>query len=548
MARFYITLLLAALPLTGSAGLLTPGQALQRARAVIGRAADVRSGVGTPGGDIQPLDSAWQLRQSYTPGLYLFDGADGHGFVVAPASEHAPGVLAYGQDATLDLTVPAVRAWVDAAVQYVARVDSIGGADSDPDSLPTAVAPLLTTQWNQTSPYNSQCPLSYGRRSMTGCVATAMAQIIRANRYAQSTEVRNYMDGSTRRSFDFAEPFDWDLMPARLTDQSPSAEIQAVGRLMLGSGLAVNTSYAWNESAAYNEDVPYALTQYFGYNPDLTVYAWRSLYSNGDWDRLLCSELQAGRPLFYAGGIHAFVLDGVDANGLYHFNWGWGGACDGYYSLLSLTPGAGGTGAGSGNFTDHQLVVRAVPGSVTEAADIFHVAGSCTYAEGGLNTLFQLAGTPHDHIVYPWLLVQDAAGQRVYAHRMGAVPLQAYGYSAGRNGQQLPLGQMELPAGEYRVYPGIALSYAEQPQRAYAMPGAQPFVLLTVAADGTASYSNDVQGLPDVPEQTGGSSGVGDVFTPTGPAVYKCVRNNRLLIVTPQGTYTPDGIKFDANL
>lgn len=533
MTKRYITLILALLPLLIHAAPLTPQRALERALSTLYR---------TSVGRQQPAREDWLLSHEQYSELYVFERSVGTGFIVTPADDSCMEVLAYSADNPFDFTHPGVRAWLDDAAGYAARTVARDSSDQTTDSTIAPVAPLVQTQWNQTSPYNSQCPLSYGRRSMTGCVATAVAQIIRANRYAQSTETRNYMDGSTRRTFDFAEPYVWDSMPALLTEQSPAAEIQAVSRLMLGSGLAVNTSYAWNESGAYNEDVPYALTQYFGYNPELTVYAWRSLYTTADWDRLLRSELRAGRPLFYAGGIHAFVLDGVDTTGLYHFNWGWGGACNGYYSLLSLVPGAGGTGAGSGNFTDHQLCVRAVPGDVAQAADIFHIAGSCSYDAGGFNTLFQLAGTPHDYTVYPWLIVQDAEGVRRYAHRMGVVPLQAYGYSAGRSGQQLPLTQMELAPGEYRVYPGVSLSANVVPDRAYPMPGSQPFVLMTVNADGTAAYSNEVDGLADVPEQSG-STGVESVIVPAAQPVFKYIYNGVLQIKTPNGTFGADGVE-----
>lgn len=531
-----------------AATLLTPDQALERALTHIASTSQGNhySAGNQPAGDRLSCAGAtrgascdWSLADcrlsaAGSPAVYVFSRNDSAGFIVVPADVNIPSVLAYSDAGMLDTTVPGVEAWLQAAAEYT-------GEDADSTSTRMPVAPLLSTRWNQTAPYNSMCPMSYNRRSMTGCVATAMAQVVHSNRYASSSEIRNYMDGSIRRSFDFSVPFEWDLMPDQLTESSDAERIQAVGRLMLGCGLAVNTSYAWNESGAYNEDVPYALTQYFGYNPDLTVYAWRSLYSNTDWDAMIYSELSAGRPLYYAGGIHAFVLDGVDANGLYHFNWGWGGASDGYFSLLSLAPGAGGTGAGSGNFTDKQLAVRAIPGNVSEAMDIFHVAGSCTHSESGINTLYQLAGTPYDRTIYPYLIVQDSHGQRVYTHRMGAVPLQAYGYSAGRSGQALPLSAMALSAGEYRVYPGVALTPADTPTRAYAMPGAQPFILLTVAADGSVTYSNDVYSLPDIPETDQVPTAVtalpADLPADTAPRVRKYLRGSTIYI----GNYTVSG-------
>ena len=442
--------------------------------------------------------------------LYLYASPVKEGFMLLSASDLTVPVLAYNTTGPFDASLPGVKAWMEGAAEYVSRAES--GVDaqsiSEGDAEMVAISPLMSTQWNQTDPYNGECPLSYGRRSMTGCVATAMAQILHTNRFAKGDFVRNYMDGSVRRQFDYGLGFQWDLMPDRLTAQSAAEERAAVCRLMLGAGLAVNTSYAWNESGAYNEDVPYGFVDKFGYNPDLTVYAWKSLYTDADWARLLYAELQMGRPVFYAGGIHAFVLDGYDGSGLWHFNWGWGGVSDGYYSLLSLGPGAGGVGAGSGDFTDRQLMVRAIPGDVTDALDIFHVAGSVTWTGAGFDTLFQLAGTPYNHNVYPSLIIQDAEGRRVYEQPISVVPLEAYGYASGRNGVTLSLAGINLPAGEYRIYPGVTIDASATRRRAYPMPGAQRFVVLTVGADGTVIYSNDTSALPDIPERDDVSLGL----------------------------------------
>ena len=227
----------------------------------------------------------------------------------------------------------------------------------------SAVAPLLTTQWNQQPYYNLLCPADannpYSGHSVTGCAATAMAQVVRYWQWPnEGINQHSYVSNYGTLSVDFGSTtYDYNNMPDKLTAGSSSVQINAVATLMYHCGVSLNMDYGTNESSASLADIPNALERYFAY-PDGGVLVSKSDYSDSDWSALIKNELDHSRPVLYAanqasGGGHAFVCDGYDANGLFHMNWGWGGIDDEYYSLTSLyTPHAG------YNFTQNHIIIK----------------------------------------------------------------------------------------------------------------------------------------------------------------------------------------------
>ncbi|RLA76021.1 MAG: hypothetical protein DRG30_03745 [Epsilonproteobacteria bacterium] len=225
--------------------------------------------------------------------------------------------------------------------------------------------------WDQSPYYNAKCPFDsrdVSGHAVVGCTATAMSQIMR---YYQSptwgTGSFSYVDPTYGTQYaDFGSTsYQWSSMPYQLTNNSSSSEIDAVAILSYHAGVSIETEYGWSwdgaqggpGSAAIPEAVPNALKNYFGYIESDIYYRNDNL---SGWDGWLQAELSASRPLFYAGfnsnGGHAFVLDGYDGSGYYHFNWGWAGSSNGYYSLDNLTPGGN-------NFTYDQKAVKIVASS-----------------------------------------------------------------------------------------------------------------------------------------------------------------------------------------
>lgn len=212
---------------------------------------------------------------------------------------------------------------------------------------PDSVGPLLTTTWDQGQYYNTLCPEDAAGPDghvYTGCVATAMAQIINYWGYPiHGRGVRSYnheIYGDLSVNYDSAT-YDYTNMPAALTTSSTPVQVNAVAKLMYDCGVAVNMSYGPNESGAKAIDVVPALVNQFGMNPKIG-FTNSSYYTNEQWLDLIKSNIGNGVPVFYAGdpdeffqvpGSHAFVLDGYNSDDFIHINWGWGGVFDGWFIL-----------------------------------------------------------------------------------------------------------------------------------------------------------------------------------------------------------------------
>ena len=224
----------------------------------------------------------------------------------------------------------------------------------------TSVSPMLTTTWNQSPYYNNLCPDSAGVHAVTGCTATATAQVMKFwNWPVTGTGSHTYTDdnfGTLSANFG-ATTYQWSSMPNALNSSSTTAQINAVATLMFHVGVAVEMDYGIGSSGAYTNSYGYsdlacsenALKDYFSYKNTIhSVY--KDQTTDAVWVSVLTAEMDAGRPVIesgHGGGGHAFVVDGYDNNGLFHINWGWGSAYDGYFAHDALNPGGGGTGSGS---------------------------------------------------------------------------------------------------------------------------------------------------------------------------------------------------------
>jgi hypothetical protein len=210
----------------------------------------------------------------------------------------------------------------------------------------SSVAPLLKTQWGQDTPYNDLCPV-YNRtdKSPSGCVATTMAQIMKYHRYPDAgtgetpfyTVLKNqYMQSVNLDNYSY----NWDILKNQYLGASTKEAKGEIAKLMYHCGLSVQMDYGKTSSASVY-DAGVALMKYFKYDKGLQLFTG-SYYSNEEWKDILYKELDAKRPVFYSGFSaeeegHAFVCDGYDSNGLFHFNWGWDGQLDGYFVIDDIT-------------------------------------------------------------------------------------------------------------------------------------------------------------------------------------------------------------------
>lgn len=208
-------------------------------------------------------------------------------------------------------------------------------------SVDNEVEPLTTSIWNQPNPYNALCPedeAGPGGNALTGCVATAMAQIMYYWRYPihGSGQHSYYSSNYGTISANFGDAtYNWDAMQ----DAADPSNYWETAEISFHAGVGVNMDYGPDASGAQSSTVPYALYTYFNYS-NSAQYLQKSSYLITAWEAMLQSELDAGHPLYYSGysneGGHAFVFDGYQGDNYYHINLGWGGAENGYYTLQDV--------------------------------------------------------------------------------------------------------------------------------------------------------------------------------------------------------------------
>lgn len=332
---------------------------------------------------------------------YVFNRGNNEGFVIVSADDRTNKVFAYSYTGHFDINnLPQQAAW------YIKRYDKgmealLSGADNalntlrSTKSLGEPIQPLLEKEritWNQGAPYNDLCPtFGEGQRAYTGCVATAVAQILRYHKFPKHAVGKvSYSDRGTRRNMNFkTEPYDWaNMLPdyPNYGKQASQAERAAVARLLVEVGYAVHMSYAvdnYGSSGAMSQIVPNALRDHFNCNKSVH-YMGRFNYPDSVFRSTIYNELKHNRPVYYSGaeetssGGHAFVCDGYDENGLFHFNWGWGGVANGYFMLENLQPSSLGAGAGEGKFSGLEDIVVGIEESKGDNEPLYPVLPNAT--------------------------------------------------------------------------------------------------------------------------------------------------------------------------
>lgn len=308
--------------------------------------------------DNTPL--AKRIRRTAAPAPTLADSSAVYmavnthdGFVLVGADDRLPEVLGYSDHASFDPDnlSPEFRFWMQCYEEELSQI-------TNPLSPPlrggwggVSVSPLLSSTWNQSSPYNDLAPLynETGGRCVTGCVATAMAQVMFYHKHPEiGTGSHSYLWVSTNPvgksatlSANFGQTvYDWSSMLNSYKSYTPQ-QATAVATLMYHCGVSVDMGYG-QSSGAYTEKVPVALNTYFGYDPNYQRIR-KDMYPADSLNCIIAAELKANRPVLVSGsndeGGHAFVCDGCDNRGYFHINWGWGGSNDGYYLLTALNPG-----------------------------------------------------------------------------------------------------------------------------------------------------------------------------------------------------------------
>lgn len=408
--------------------------------------------------------------------FYVFnhDGADG--FIIVSADDRANAILGYSDTGTFEYDkLPAdIKSWFAGysdQITYI-RSSKIKAAAEESTVLDKEVQPLLgDIQWNQDSPYNDMCPVyDLNSRCATGCVATAMAQVMYYHKWPEQgsgshTYSPSILGGGTLTADFGSTSYDWNGMLPKYDDSSSDASREAVARLMLHCGIAVDMEYSVS-SGATSQAVPYALYTYFNYDKGV-AYRARTNYGSAEWDDIIINEINNGRPIVALGrssaGGHAFVFDGYDRNGLIHVNWGWGGMSNGYFRTSALAPSSQGIGGSTGGFNYDQYIVTGIQRPQSDSEEDIEListeglVASEETVDNGATLNFRLCGMLanagwQDASYTYGLMLTDADGniQKVIDTGMnGNLPV---GYQIfGPQFDDISLGT--LSDGEYILYP-----------------------------------------------------------------------------------------------
>ena len=291
--------------------------------------------------------------QNNDAAYYVFNAQD-KGFVIVSGDDRTAPILAYSLNDKFDENElpPHIKSWLQ---HYADEIEALGNIQVPARRIVVThpeIAPKITTKWNQGSPYNLQCPIYNKQYSVTGCVATATAQVMKYHKCPSGT-MPSGLDGYTTRKLGIvvdalpATSFDWNNMLDEYGSSATTTQKNAVAKLMRYCGQINEMNYSPDASGAYYHVDLYVSK--FGYAKGARR-AFSEDYSISEWDELIYNELVNDRPVLYegqsTGGGHAFVVDGYK-DGLYHVNWGWGGAYDSYFRLTVMEPGGGGIGASS---------------------------------------------------------------------------------------------------------------------------------------------------------------------------------------------------------
>jgi hypothetical protein len=320
------------------------------------------------------------------PSLFVFKNVEGTGFIMVSGDDIAEPVLGYSYESNFDLNTKnkAFLSWMEFYQNEIAfgisknyvqssetksKWNQYASNNFSGSDRAAGVPPLVKSKWGQDPDENAQCPLDKdaNKRCVTGCPATAVAMIMKFHKHpAQGFGNSSYNhEKYGTLSINYADQtYNYDNMSDSIT--GPNADL---AKLMYHAGVAVEMGYTPNESGSFviesycnkkEATCEYAFKNYFGYDKTTVAGLQKKDFTDAVWTKKLKDELDAQRPMQYAGfggGGHTWVCDGYDDNSKFHMNWGWRGQQDGFYALNALSPGSGGTGSGEGSYNNGQQAI-----------------------------------------------------------------------------------------------------------------------------------------------------------------------------------------------
>lgn len=423
---------------------------------------------GIAAASLKMVSSRHKLPQNGNAAYYVFNAAADKGFVIVGGDDRIPSVIGYSTTGTFDESQlnDNIKSFLSGIADQIAYIDE-NNINTNPQmvmkTVPTthAVPPLLTCTWNQNSPYNDNCPTHNSEQLVTGCVATAMAQVMYYFKQPEHTtaQIPAYTTGTLGivvNGVPANSEISWTNMVDHYYGSETDVQKSAVANLMslVGKSVKMNYNHASSGgSGASSGAIAPALKKYFGYGArDLM----RSSTTLSDFQQQLYNEVSSSRPVVFcgvsSGGGHCFVIDGYDGNGLFHVNWGWGGMSDGYFLVSVLNPennsGIGASSTTDGYSMSQSAVIGIIPGGASHVDEIpMGLDMNILNAENGTVhfSAFNYTGETHD---FEFGLGQLVNGVMTPVVKTNISGLQDnYGYSD----YSLSLNNY-LQQGTYRIY------------------------------------------------------------------------------------------------
>ncbi|MDO4335950.1 MAG: C10 family peptidase [Bacteroidales bacterium] len=417
--------------------------------------------------------------------FYIYNNTSG-GFVIVSADERTEKpILGYSTKGAFDYSSLGENAkWLlDSYKEQIATLDSLPQRKPNrkkrqhTEKENTSVAPLLgETAWDQDHPYNLMCPIIDGEHCLTGCVATAMAQIMYYHKWPERGNgiIQYESTGPIEADLSGSE-YQWDLMLPTYDDNSGLENQMAVALLMRDCGYSVETTYGIWASGAMGS--AHAFWKYFNYDAGMTAHPAEA-YDENEWNEIIRYEIDNQRPVLFSGSYHEYVCDGYDGD-YFHFNFGWSGNGNGYF-LCSA----------NGNAIDQNIICGIEKNKDGNQKISFDALQSFIYTgepsiafKSSISTTCEerihcLTSFENNHTKE--IILLEGSVDHTFSHSVSR-----YFY--------FDFDGIELPDGDYSVYPVVKFNDIPNSEiyRCHFRPDMQSHVDLVVK-DGTKYFSNEL--------------------------------------------------------
>lgn len=491
---------------------------------------------------------------------YSIIGNDKRGFVVLSNDVNLKPVLGVSFTPYREGQMPCGFQWWLATISK--SISKGYAREAQFKGLPTrassSVSHFVTTIWGQDAPFNNYTPKVNGQHAPTGCVATAMSQIMKYYAYpVKGKGTGFYSYGSKNRTSVISTTYNWNNMLDDYTSGGNSLQNTAVAFLMRDAGYASQMNYDTDGSGTTGYQAAQAFCNNFSYDSLALQLSTKVLYSNDEWMDMIYKELDAKHPILYMGadstaGGHAFVFDGYDADGKVYVNWGWDGTANGYYDVADLAPEGQGY-----NFKYSQSMLTGIRRDGVDKTAAYHsqwISSSPLALHRAVNDCLEVDVPDFYNIDFKtfqgslYLLMVSSNKVDTISYELlntvkDSVGAVSYGYGFSNQDQKGNIYPMtfptnDIPAGKYSV---LLASQAVQEKTVtpFRYPGGTYSATFTKAADGSVTVEGETTAIKKISSDKVDSDAPMKVYDINGVSVPSSALSNSYghkVLVVRQGS------------